>query len=691
MSPVAELSALPAMGRDIASVPRDERRSVKQTARYFWEQYTNGIQRRRPHAIAWLMVQSFLRGVHYFKVDGRGFWEPIAPEENEIRGVVPIIVPRLRHALGFFNSTAPSVQVSPLAGGVTPVYTADRGQNILDFWIQEAGVPDFQDRAHQLLLTEGMVGFFRYMDFFRKQVFLKALPGSELFPIPYDANDPSEIHGLMHATLVTKQWLEQQDDEYEKMHGQKPAVRMADSVKRMDMSPSIDLPGFRSGGKGGRFDGALALTVWMKETPSTPGGEYMFMLGDEAFRHAVGTEKTEQGEERPRAFMSMPTGKIPVRIAYFDKQPNSFWGQGLCESMIPSQIAANRQMTALERNARDNRGWTFIDQAAVANNDLSNSHSAVVPFNGNALEATKRLPAYHFPPSATGRDVSVVLDLSLKFADAAAGFHSGIVFGQQEGRTEGGPATSLLNDNAMASFIPSHRRLDLVWDETFAEVLDMLRYVWPPEKTIRVSGTHNIGREIKILRDGIPWSKDCLISSRKMSPGGRNAQLSMLFSLRQVPGQDGKPGTELSSREFRAGLMKLNALPQGIDMADKAESRIQTRINLLIGDGQTPQMQASSPGNVRDRLVMEDHRTAVDMLRNVILDDTFVMYGPEVQKSLMMQLEFHRARLLHGSGDPNAFDDDLTKFESRQLEEFLSAAEADIETQEGEFQQQLGV
>jgi hypothetical protein len=87
---------------------------------------------------------------------------------------------------------------------------------------------------------------------------------------------------------------------------------------------------------------------------------------------------------------------------------------------------------------------------------------------------------------------------------------------------------------------------------------------------------------------------------------------------------------------------------------------------------------------------MEDHRTAVEMYKNIILDDSFLTYGPPVQKALYMQLEFHRQRLMNGTADPNSFDDDITKFESNQMEQYLSAAEADLETQEGEFTQMIG-
>jgi hypothetical protein len=51
----------------------------------------------------------------------------------------------------------------------------------------------------------------------------------------------------------------------------------------------------------------------------------------------------------------------------------------------------------------------------------------------------------------------------------------------------------------------------------------------------------------------------------------------------------------------------------------------------------------------------------------------------------MTQLDFHRQWGMRSTEDPNNFDDDVEKLESLQMEQFLAAAEADLETPEGTF------
>lgn len=278
-----------------------------------------------------------------------------------------------------------------------------------------------------------------------------------------------------------------------------------------------------------------------------------------------------------------------------------------------------------------------------------------------------------------------LLELSQRFADQAIGLRSGIVFGQQEGRTESGPATTLLAQNAMASLIPTMKRLERVWKKTYTGVLDMLHLAWPEEKTIKVVGSGNVGRELKVLRKDLPWSHQVIVSPRPMLPGGINTLASILFQLRTMPGPDGKPGTEVSSAEFRRGLQEMNLLPPGLVLADKPSSRIENRINQLIGDTQKSFIQPSDPSDRTDRLVMENHRVAVDMLRNTILDDAWETYSSKVRAALVTQLRFHRQYLIGTATQPSQFDDDIDQVEATQQEAFMAAAEADLDTEEGNF------
>ena len=678
---------MPVAGQDIASLPKEDRRSVRKIGKFVQTQYMEALSLRKPHAIAWIMVYSFLRGIHYFLIDGAGRWEFLPAEEHEVRAVTPIMKPWYRHVLGFMLSNDLGVTGTPVAGGSRALYKSSRAENIINGWIDDANIYEFHDRASQLLLCEGMVGYHRFIDKFRQQVVLRALPQSEIFPIPYDARDPSETHGLTHATLVTKQFLELQDELFEQANGRPPTSRMADKAKSLDMGMRTDLPLVGAGGQGGKFDGALALTTWMKGSEHTPGGEYIFMLGDEVFRHLVGTDQ-QTGE--PLAAQVMQDGQIPIELHYYEKNPNDFWGVGLCESLLPSQFSADRQMTSLERNARQNKSKTFVDATAITISDVQDEDAALIPFQGGEFDPTHRRPVYHFPATQVGRDVTQILEISQSHADRAAGFRSGIVVGLQEGRTESGPATSLLSQNAMTSLIPVMRRGDRVWLRTYYGVLDMLRHAWPEGKILRISGPANVGRELKVLRDDMPWSHEVILRPRPQLPGGRNAMLSMLFELRKMPGPDGKLGTELKSGEFRQALREMNMLPPGINIENRAEARIQTRINLLIGDGQKSFMEASNPADTQDRLAMEDHRLAMDMLKDAILDDSWETYSPDVRQALKDQMEFHRLRTFGATEHPNNFDDDNEKLDSLQMENFLAIDEADQFTSAGEFGELTG-
>lgn len=668
-------SNIPVFGSQIASLPKKERVSASRKAKFITSHYNNGLSARRQHAIAWVMVQSFLRGIHYFSIDAAGTWEPIPPEEGEKRAVVPVLRPLYRHVLGFFNSNPVGLTTVPVAGGVESIVRSDRSQKILTAWIDEARIREFQDRANQILLTEGTVGYNYILDPFREQVFMKALPGSEIFPIPYDARSPDELHGLIHATIVSKEWLELQDTLFERQHGQPPPKKMADKAQTGNLGLRLDLPMVGSAGSGGRTEGALVLTGWMRRTEETPFGEYFFLVGNELFRYSAG----------PETQLVMPNGEIPVEIVYFDKQPNDFWGAGLCESLVPGQLSADRHMTIIERNSVLNRPLTFYDSSSILGDDVQLEEDSFIPLTPRGLEVSRQAPVFHFPATSPGREQFAILELATRFSDQAAGLRSGVAFGQQEGRTESGPATTLLSQNAMSSFSSPMSRIEIAWKNLYPRVLDGLQKVWKPGKVIRVAGPGNIGRELKITKDQVPWSHQVIIHPKPLNAGGRQAQASLLFQLRKIPGQDGTPGTEISSREFRNALKKMNLLPEGIEVADKASARVQTRIDLLINDGQTPAIRPSDPKNPRDRMVMENHRLAIEMLKDVILDESWNTYGKAVQKALIDQIEFHRAHTFGAVEHPNNFDDDIEKQVSLQMENFLSAAAADLETPEGDF------
>lgn len=672
---------VPVSGRETATLPKEDRRSVRKTAEFIRNQYAAGLARRRQHAVRWKMVWSFLAGIHHFRIDAVGHYSLIRREEGEIRETVPYIRPWYRQAQGLLASNRLGVTVPPLTTNTAALYKARRAESLLNWWLDEMDVATEWDRANQILLSEGMVGYHVFPDSFRKNVTFQALPASQLFPIPWDATSENNRSGLIWANMVTRSWLELQDELFEAQTGQPPQERMADQAKEFS-SLSIDFPLISGTGAEGRFDGALALTVWMEETEKTPGGEYLFLVGDKVFRQAIGTD--EQGQLQTRNIM--PGGKVPVELVYQDKRPDDFWGISFLEPLLGAQLALDRQMTFLSRSVQKNRPWTFVDLDAVRASDLQNEDAPIIPLTRGALTGDRASPVLHFPASSIGGDAAALLNLSRTLGDGASGFRSGLVFGQQEGRTEGGPATSILAQNALAPLVPPLRRMDRAWTKTYKRTLDMGRSVWSADRLIRVLGPTNIGHEIRIQQDQIPWSEEVNIQTQPLVPGGVQSQLSILFNLRTIPGADGKPGTEINSREFRNSLARLGLLPPGVELENKASNRIQTRINLLMGDGQKPGIPASISGRLR----FEDHRLSMVMLKEVMLDD--IVWGtlsPQVQQNLLDQLEFHQAFASETTEHPDTIDDDLDKVDSARAEQNMSLAESDLLTTEGEFAAEL--
>ena len=674
--------AVPASGSEIASLAREDRLSATKIRDFVIEQYHKGQALRRRHAIAWVMVQSYLRHMHFFTIDTTtGYWRPIPPEEGKIRVAVPLMLPMFRHTLGFFNSNDLGVSTIPVSSSVeNPADKADRTQSAINGWIEETDFFNTFDRGNQFLLSEGTVAYYRYMDFFRQNVFVRALGGSQVFPIPFDSTDPSEDSGVIIASVVSKGWLELQDKLFEAETGEKPTRWMADKAASRAASMTLSQP-FMGGQFGNRIEGALTLTCFMKETEDRPGGQYMFIVDDEMFRYASGDETTRIVGRTHDGRM-----KLPVEYAHFDKNPNDWLGNSLCESLIAMQAAKDRARSLLERSSRYNRAFTVFDNRVVEPKDIQNEDTAFIPGNFSQLSGLNvKQPLFHVPASQVGRDTVSVLQLQDFDADRAAGFRSGIAFGQQEGRTESGPATSLLSQNAMASLAPAMARQALALKRTYEGVLDMARIVWPKDKRMRVVGPDQMGREVR-FRDpskDVPWSDESIIRARPLLPGGRQTQLNVLFQLRGIPGQDGVNGSMVKDREFRKSLREMNALPPGIDLGDMPESRIRARINRLIGDGRIPRAEPSRVGDTQDRFVRENHRVAVEMYNEAILDDSFETFSDRVKQSLLMQAEFHRHWI--AGPDPNAFDDGVTQLQSLKAEQFLSADEADLFSATGDF------
>ncbi len=653
-----------------AGIPKDQTISAKRLADFVEDHYQGGLSKRRPHAANWLRVMSIMQNIHYFRIVN-GQHMPLRKKQGQIRAVRKIMKPAYRRELGRLNSNQIGVTTTPKIGhGESAFIWAERAKAIMSDWVEEVNLPEFSDRANQLKLFYGTAGYYRYINRFRKRVEMEAVPGPELFPIPFDATTTEQSDGIMRVTLVSKQWLEAQDAAREQELGHTNFPRMAAKATTQKTSLTTDFAGIGSMDNfGGKMDGAVVKTVWMKVSEAYPQGGWMFFVEEELFR-----AKFQEDGQGPPLF----NGKLPIIPVYYTKRPNDWWGDGFCEDMISEQLEANRQLSAIVKNAIRNQAFNVYDSEMFDIKDIQGEPDLWIAARASSFE-TGKPPFIHVPAANLSKDVGAILGLVEQGAEKAVGHESGIIRGKQEGRTEGGPATRLLDENAKAPLAPVTDRIFRAWKETFPEVLDMLRTVWPDEKLVRAPG--DLGREMLIKRDDVPSSDHVIMTPTPIIPGGNATMLQMLFQLRTMPADDGK-STSVSDSELRRSLRMMNMNPPGLELVDKVEQRINVRIGMLINDGQKP---AIAPATLETGgpLMFEDHKKATELLKDAVLDPGFKFYSPEVQQALLLELQFHGELTTQGFRQPDKFDDDVEDDDAQRSERDLDFAEQDVSSFEG--------
>jgi hypothetical protein len=657
---------------DVSTLPRDQRRSARDRARFFEEQFQLGLQLRRRHAHQWMRVRAIMSGIHYFDIVG-GTLRAKPREKGKIRGVFPLMDPLYLWGLGRLNSNDVGVTALPATGQGRDSFTrAKLAQAAMSHWLDETNCQEVFDEANQHLLYYGMVAYLRNADAFQQNVFLIPIPGCELFPIPYDARSPREMDGIMRVTLMPKQWLELQDDLWARQYGKPPTKRMADKAMQVSTHLSHNYLGFASGNQtGSRMQGATCKWIWMKPSQYSPEGECGFMVEDEIVRWKMASDAKGP---------PLINGKLPMEIVYHTKKPDSFWGYGFLENLTNPQLEANRQFTSILKSAQFNRGFAVYDSEVIAANDVLNAEDGFIPRKGGGYEGKGSRSVEHVPPVQMNYETGSILSLVRQVAREAVGMESEVLFGNAAGRVESGRGTGILNTNANIPTVPVIKRISLALKRTYPEVLDLLRTVWPEQKMVQVIGEQNLGQYITLRRDQLPLSREVILTAAPMMANGTQAMLGMAMQLAQTPGDDGK-GMMLKNRELRRVMLMLGYQIPGIDLVDEAEQRIQWRINQLIGDGNSPLIP---PADARQQpeLQWENHALAAEMLRSKILSPGFRQYGPPVQQALMAEMRFH-SDAMSPQVQPDNFDDQMALDDARRLDNYLDAAELDVFSGEG--------
>lgn len=639
---------------DVTSMPRKDRRDLKAMAKWFHDQFTKGMTLRRRIARNWISVRSIMEGYHYYKINAFGVWSIIPKKPGEIRAVTGLMYANYRRELGRLVDNIISVSVVPRsARNGMAFYKADRGQVMLNAWSDEIDIEQVWDEFSQHHLFWGMSALYRWADKENQQYRVEAVPAPELLPIPYYVTSDVHMDGIIRAKVVSRQWVE---DNVPEASGK--LAKQSGGMSESTLYITEDL-----GQWGKEQDAALAIWIWMKPSKGLPQGFRGLMIEDEIFRYE-------------------PSKDIPFEISRYDKHPTRWYGVGFCEKQVAPQKEENRQLTDIIKSARFNKGRLFVDTETFDLNDLKNSDQQVIQ-TSDAAYTGNRDPFKYFAPASVGKDVAAVMQIAEMDANRAAGHESGILRGQAEGRTDSGPAISILNTNAKAPLVPALSRMYRALSRTFPHVLDGISELWPIDKKVTVIGPQDMPQEITLGKDNRPSASEVIIRPGPIMPMGRSEMVNLLMNWRQMRADDGKP--LLTVAEFKRAMRHAGMIPPGVDSVDVVEQRILQKLDELFNDGQQPGIDISDR-NFHALEKYEDHRRSIELIKSRMLQPAFrdpQITSIEVQQAFAALLDFH---INYEMGDPGAADDiglELEKIDALQQEQNLDIGAQDRFSNEG--------
>ncbi len=675
--PVSQQGRLPNTDT-VASLRREDSRNATTIAKWYFDQFKNAVELRRQHAIRWTQTLSIMNGCHYFFIDHYGNYHKLSKQNpDQVWAVVPVLDPFYRWEHGRLSANKLGITASPITGTqAASFYQTALAQDAMTHWIDEVRLPEFHDGFMQNLITYGMVGLYAEKVPFRQQAYLRGFPQSDLFPIPYDARNWEEADGVARAVTVSKDWLEMQDEMFVRRNGFQPPRRMSKLSSSMTVWWNSRFLSFGSNiAPGSKFDGATAIWIWRKPTEINPLGEHLFMIEDELFGYVSG--RTPDG-----GLLALQNGDLPIYPVYYVKKPHDWWGYSFCSGLVPMQLEANRQLSTLIESQQINRGFLGYNSDLVKAADIQSSITGLVPFSAPGPE-DRTGPFVTVPPANVGRDIGPMLEIVENYAKKAAAYESEILTGQQEGRTDSAGATQLLNANAQAPLQPVLDRTWRGYAYAYRDVYQHIRAVWPQQKRLQISGQDGFFRSLILDRNQLASSDVVMLTPTPMMVNGRNGAIQLMLSLRQMQGDDGQP--IVSAAEVRQSLMMLNMAPLGMKPFDEATQRIRWRVQQLINDGQTPAIPDASQESELSGLLYENHRKAIEIILEAMLNPASAAYSPQVKGALLQELKFHQQHLTQNVREVDNFDTDGMEWTARQTDNALYDAELNPETTAGKF------
>lgn len=571
--------------------PEKDRLDVTELGKWVKNNIDVTMKMRRSIELDWLKIRYILSGYHYFAVNPfTGTIDPLPPDDDEVRAHVNLMLNRYRRELGRRLSVATDITTIPKSMRTPGAsYLAKSAMLALEEWRTEEEFDLIYDRATQIVLRMGGVGYLVEPSWDNKTAKLHTIPPCDLFPLPTLASSDDQAAGIVYRKFLSEAWIEESVKE-----GKLDAAALT-MINKHTTQDRVGSP-FVSGAMGfsqASLKGAVGFFFYLKPGRQYPEGLHGLAIDDKVFSIYVNERTGRPG---------LPVGGEPIFVR--DTEIDSDWyPQSFCAPLISLNLEGNRQLSNEIATSEINRhgGWTMVPEGMIAFNDMHQEYGGFIPYKDEQLGLDKRSPFFTVSPPRIGPESSLVSARIEREADETAS-HFGVSRGEAPGRIEGDPALQRLLAQTEMPNEPYFRRSRVAFVKIFSRIMDVLSGTWEKDKWLSVVGHLNHPQEMVLGQREMPSSKHVKIMIGPLVPGSRQGTLQMLVMLLKLG--------RITPQQFGRALVANGIQPTGVDLDDKDEIYAMGKTLILYNDGQKP---GDFPRG--DDFAMEPHETVVRVMR----------------------------------------------------------------------------
>ncbi len=309
----------------------------------------------------------------------------------------------------------------------------------------------------------------------------------------------------------------------------------------------------------------------------------------------------------------LPYGKIP--IAKYDDLfvPDRFWGISTVEQIMPLQTEYNRTRSQIleNRNLMSNPKWVAPRDAIQDLDTISAEPGEIIYYNaiqGIAPPSPMSMPSP--PPYVFAQEDRILQDMMAVSGISDVNLRSAPPAGVESGR-----AMAILAEKDETRMVPTIQSWENAIAYTGKCVLELTKYNYLDERTIRVVGADNTARLIYMKGSDLSTPEDVDVTIGQGLGFSRLARIELLLEM------------------YDRGLLRdPNKLLNLLEFGDEKDLYEET--NMDKNNAAVENLQMSQGQQVPDPTIVENPNVHLEVHRKFIKSEDFKMVPPEGQKLL---------------------------------------------------------